>query len=187
MSSSSANRPLASAAPRQGEVVGGKYRIEQKLGMGGMGLVLQATHLQLGEPVALKFLHAHVAEDGYEVERFLREARAAARIKSEHVARVLDVGTLPDGAPFMVMELLVGEDLHRVVRDRGALPVVEAVEYVLQACRAIAEAHQLGIVHRDLKPANLFLTSRADGSPLVKVLDFGIRQGSMPDRIRASR
>jgi serine/threonine protein kinase len=139
-----------------------------------MGIVVRATHLQLGEAVALKFLHGHVAQDADHVQRFLREARAAVRIKSEHVARVMDVGTLPSGAPFIVMELLVGEDLHRVTCQRGPLPVAEAVEYVLQACRAIAEAHQLGIVHRDLKPANLFLTRRADGTPLIKVLDFGI-------------
>jgi eukaryotic-like serine/threonine-protein kinase len=148
--------------------------VEEVLGQGGMGLVVRAVHLQLGEPVALKFLLGDLARDRAHVERFVREARAAVRIKSEHVARVLDVGTLPGGQPFMVMELLLGQDLHRVSRQTGPLPVTEAVDYVAQACSAIAEAHRLGIIHRDLKPANLFLTRRADGSPLVKVLDFGI-------------
>jgi serine/threonine-protein kinase len=157
-----------------GSIVAEKYRVEQILGRGGMGLVVRARHLQLGEEVALKFLHAARAFDAANKERFLREARAAVRIRSEHVARVFDVGTLPTGEPFMVMELLEGSDLHRLSRQRGPLPVPEAVEYLLQACRAIAEAHQLGIVHRDLKPANLFLTTRADGTPLLKVLDFGI-------------
>jgi serine/threonine protein kinase len=175
MSSSSAPDSLPSTHPPPGTVVAGKYRIGQSLGAGGMGVVVEARHLQLGEAVALKFLHGHLASgSGDHLERFLREARATARIKSEHVARVLDVDTLPGGEPFMVMELLIGEDLEQVSAERGPLPVAETVECVMQACHAIAEAHQHGIVHRDLKPANLFLTRRADGSPLVKVLDFGI-------------
>jgi serine/threonine-protein kinase len=174
MSSPSAPRPSDAAVPRPGEVVAGKYRIEERLGAGGMGVVLRATHLQLGEPVAIKLLHGEMLHDVDQVRRFLREAPATVRIKSEHVARVLDAGTLRGGEPFMVMELLVGEDLQRLCRRRGPLPFEEAAAYVLQACSAIAEAHQLGIVHRDLKPPNLFLTHRADGSPLVKVLDFGI-------------
>src|SRR5690606_4039186 len=108
------------------------------------------------------------------VTRFLREARAAVQIQSEHVARVMDVGTLDSGAPYIVMEFLRGLDLKEVSTRRGPLPISEAVDFVLQACDAVAEAHSLGIVHRDLKPSNLFLTERPDGSPLVKVLDFGI-------------
>ncbi len=139
-----------------------------------MGVVVAATHLQLGQLFALKFLLPHMCEHGEAVERFAREARAAVQIQSEHVARVTDVGTLESGAPYMVMEYLLGSDLSEVLQSRGPLAVAEAVGFLLQACEAIAEAHALGIVHRDLKPANMFLTRRRDGSPLVKVLDFGI-------------
>jgi serine/threonine-protein kinase len=166
--------PGADDGPQPGELVAGKYLIERRLGQGGMGTVYAAMHVQLREAVAIKCLRAHVAQNPAMVARFVREARAAVRIKSEHVARVLDVGSLPAGEPFMVMELLAGQDLHRVSAERGPLPVAEAALYVAQACDAVAEAHLYGIVHRDLKPANLFLTRRADGSPLVKVLDFGI-------------
>jgi serine/threonine-protein kinase len=156
----------------EGEVLAGKYRIERVLGQGGMGVVVAAMHLQLNQRVAIKLLLAGATADT--VERFLREARAAVRLKSEHVARVIDVGALPDGAPYMVMEYLEGSDLSGVVRGTGALSVHDAVEYLLHACEAISEAHSIGIVHRDLKPANLFLTRAADGSSTVKVLDFGI-------------
>jgi serine/threonine-protein kinase len=131
-------------------------------------------HLQLDERVAIKFLLPDALANPEAVARFGREARAAVKIKSEHVARVTDVGTLENGAPYMVMELLRGHDLSAALRESGAMPVHLAVQYVLQACEALAEAHAVGIVHRDLKPANLFLTSRADGSFCVKVLDFGI-------------
>jgi serine/threonine-protein kinase len=163
-----------SAPVAEGDILAGKYEVIRVIGAGGMGVVVEARHLQLDQHVALKFLlvDEHQSEDA--VGRFLREGRAAAQIKSEHVARVSDVGTLEGGAPFIVMEYLQGEDLSEVVAKRGALGVREAVDYVLQACEAIAEAHALGIIHRDLKPANLFLARRADGSPLVKVLDFGI-------------
>jgi eukaryotic-like serine/threonine-protein kinase len=157
-----------------GEVLAGKYRVEQVLGQGGMGVVVAAMHLQLGQLVALKFLLPHMCQHAEAVVRFSREARAAVQIQSEHVARVTDVGTLESGAPYMVMEYLKGSDLGDVLRLRGPLPIAEAVGFLLQACEAIAEAHALGIVHRDLKPANMFLTQRRDGSPLVKVLDFGI-------------
>ncbi|HEY2518359.1 MAG TPA: serine/threonine-protein kinase, partial [Polyangiaceae bacterium] len=143
------------------------------LGRGGMGVVFAATHLQLEQRVAIKVL----LEDGTDPkmrERFAREARAASKIRSEHVAHVLDVGELGSGVPYMVMEYLVGEDLARRVKTRGAVPAVEAVGYVLQACEALAEAHVAGIVHRDLKPANVFLARRADGSIVVKLLDFGV-------------
>jgi serine/threonine-protein kinase len=165
----------ASSSPvRVGDVLAGKYRVERVLGVGGMGVVVAATHLALDEKVALKFLLPEIARDPANVARFLREARAAAKIRSEHVARVTDVGTLDGGAPYLVMEYLDGEDLAARVARGGPLPVSQAVDCVLQACEALAEAHVLGIVHRDLKPANLFLSRRADGSPSVKVLDFGI-------------
>jgi serine/threonine-protein kinase len=157
-----------------GQILLGKYRIERVLGMGGMGVVVAATHVTLEERVAIKFLLPQALSNGEAVARFLREARAAVRIKSEHVARVTDVGQLENGAPYMIMEYLDGADLGTIGQRRGALPFDEGVEYVLQACEAIAEAHALGIVHRDLKPANLFLVTRADGTPCVKVLDFGI-------------
>jgi eukaryotic-like serine/threonine-protein kinase len=159
---------------QQGDLVAGKYRVTRVLGEGGMGLVVAAVHEQLEQPVALKFLHAEHVSRPEVVQRFLREARAAVKIHSEHVARVLDVGTNDDGAPFMVMEYLQGEDLEQILTARGPLPVQEAVGYVLQACEAVAEAHSLGIVHRDLKPANLFVAARPSSKPVVKVLDFGI-------------
>ncbi len=165
-----------SAPISEGEVLAGKYRIERILGRGGMGVVVQATHLQLGQRVAIKFLHERAKAEN--VERFLREARASVRLKSEHVARVLDVGELDNGAPYMVMEYLTGNDLSQVLKKRGQLPIAEAVGYVLDACEAIAEAHASGIIHRDLKPANLFLTTAADGSHMVKVLDFGISKAT---------
>ena len=162
------------AGVQPGQILLGKFRIERVLGMGGMGVVVAATHVTLEERVAIKFLLPHALSNGEAVTRFLREARAAVRIKSEHVARVTDVGQLETGAPYMIMEYLDGTDLGSLVQRNGALPIEESVEYVLQACEAIAEAHALGIVHRDLKPANLFLVRRADGTPSVKVLDFGI-------------
>ncbi len=163
---------VARVAP--GEVLEGKYRVERILGSGGMGVVVAARHLALRELVAIKFLRDEYAVDERLVARFLREARAAARIKSEHVARVFDVGTFDDGVPYMVMEHLAGADLAAHLEEQGPLPPEVAVDYVLQACEALAEAHACGIVHRDLKPANLFLTRRGDGTACIKVLDFGI-------------
>ncbi len=117
------------------------------------------------ETVAVKLLHPHVLANPRSIDRFLREARVTMRLRGEHVARVHDVGALDDRTPFVVMESLEGADLGALLRDRGRLPVREAVDYVLQACEAVAEAHAIGVVHRDLKPANLFLTTRIDGSP----------------------
>jgi len=157
-----------------GQILAGKYRIERVLGRGGMGVVVSARHIQLDEQVALKFLLPDALANQDAVRRFEREARAAVKIKSEHVARVTDVGTLESGSPYMVMEYLSGKDLGDYLAHLGPLPLEEAVEYVLQACEAIAEAHSMGIIHRDLKPANLFRIVRADGTPSIKVLDFGI-------------
>jgi eukaryotic-like serine/threonine-protein kinase len=157
-----------------GDVIDGKFEVEKVLGTGGMGTVVAARHLRLDQRVALKFIHRELARDDEVNRRFLREAKAAARLRSEHVCRVLDVATLSDGTPYIVMEFLEGLDLGDVLRGDGPLPVATAVEYLIQACEAIAEAHAAGIVHRDLKPQNLFLTRRPSGLPLVKVLDFGI-------------
>jgi len=165
-------------------IAGGKYRVNRLLGEGGMGWVVVATHLQLEQRVALKFMRS--AKNPEAVARFLREARAAARIQSEHVARVSDVGTLENGSPYLVMEYLEGEDLSELIDAKGALPEFLAVDYAMQACEGLAEAHAAGIIHRDLKPANLFLARRTDGSVRVKLLDFGISKlspapGSQPE------
>ena len=156
--------------PPPGALVGGKYRLDRLLGHGGMGVVYSATHTLLDVPVAVKVL---TATGSNTIRRFMNEARAAARIQSEHVTRVSDFGTTDSGQPFMVMELLEGEDLDDMLKRRKVLPIEEAVDYVVQALAGMSEAHALGIVPRDLKPKNLFLTWRA-GRPRVKVLDFGI-------------
>jgi serine/threonine-protein kinase len=161
---------------RPGDVLADKYRVERLLGSGGMGYVVAARHLQLDQLVAMKFLRRDAAEvdDAEAMGRFLREAKAVARLKDEHVAKVFDVGTLDSGEPYIVMEHLEGFDLASLAKERGAISPAEAVEYVLQACEALAEAHRLSIVHRDIKLANLFVTRGHGGTPLVKVLDFGI-------------
>ena len=155
-------------------MVAGKYRVERILGEGGMGVVVAAEHLSLRQRVAVKFLRPESLLRAEAVERFVREAQSAAAIQSEHVARIIDVGTQESGAPYIVMEHLTGRDLGDLLRERGPLPVEEAVGYVLQACEAMAEAHARGIVHRDLKPSNLFLASVVGGPPVLKILDFGL-------------
>jgi serine/threonine-protein kinase len=156
-------------------IVDGKYRVERLLGEGGMGVVVAATHLGLEQRVAIKFLHADAMRNKDAVERFQREAKVAAKVKSEHVTRVSDVGAVEEaGVPYIVMEYLEGSDLGDLIRQDGRLPIDDACEIALQACEALAEVHAAGIVHRDLKPSNLFVTRRADGSPCVKLLDFGI-------------
>jgi serine/threonine-protein kinase len=159
---------------RIGDILADKYRVDAILGMGGMGVVVSAWHIELERRFAMKFLLPSLAQNFEAAERFRREARASARIQSENVARVLDVGTMDGGVPFMVMEYLEGHDLATELGRGGALSVTEAVDFVLQASCAIAEAHAKGIVHRDLKPANLFLTMRSDHTKLIKVFDFGI-------------
>ena len=156
-----------------GTVLARKYRVEKVLGIGGMGIVVAATHLDLREMRAIKLIRPDAIND-QAIERLLREARAVVRLKSEHVAEVYDLGRLESGTPYIVMELLEGQDLSAMLKARGPLPIADAVLYVTQACHAVAEAHALGIVHRDLKPGNLFVTRRQDGSECVKVLDFGI-------------
>ncbi len=174
-------------APALGTVVADKYELQSILGVGGMGVVYGATHLQLGQSVAIKVLIADELQRKEALTRFLREARAAAALQSDHVVRIFDVGTLPDGVPYMVMERLRGKDLGAVLAQRGALAWGEAAEYIAQACHALGLAHLAGIIHRDLKPSNLFLSRRSDGSPLVKVLDFGISKtlGSLGESTQA--
>jgi serine/threonine protein kinase len=162
------------AGVRAGDVLAGKYRVERILGVGGMGVVVAAHHVELDNRVAIKFLRAPFLNNDEAVARFAREARAAVKITSEHVARVRDVGTLENGSPYMVIEYLEGRDLSAWLRERGPLPAEQAVDFVIQACVAVAEAHALGIIHRDLKPANLFCIRRSDGQLSIKVLDFGV-------------
>ena len=157
-----------------GQVLVGKYRVERQIGRGGMGIVLAATHLQLEHLVAIKVLRRDLLEDDKALTRLLSEARAAAKIRSEHVARVLDVGTLENGSPFIVMEYLEGEDLADLLDRQGALDVSQAVRFLLQSCEALAEVHAAEMVHRDLKPGNLFLAKLPDGSYSLKIVDFGI-------------
>lgn len=172
---------MAASPVRVGEVLAEKYRVEEILGQGGMGIVVAAWHLELEQRVAVKFLLPDFAENREAAERFRREARAAVKIQSEHVARVVDVGTMSGGIPYMVMEFLSGHDLSTELERFGKFKIDDAVDCVFQTCMAMAEAHSKGVIHRDLKPANLFLTSRADGSRLVKVLDFGISKSIQND------
>jgi serine/threonine-protein kinase len=164
-----------------GTLLMGKYRIEKVLGQGAMGVVVAATHLGFGTQVAMKFMLPARGSDAERHERFLQEARIAARLTSAHAGKVLDVGRMEgSGTPYLVMEYLQGRDLDALLEEDGVLPFSEAVGYILQVCEAIAEAHRAGIVHRDLKPANLFLSRFADGSPCVKVLDFGVSKLTEP-------
>jgi len=162
--------------PKIGDIVAEKYRIESVAGEGGMGIVYRAHHLTLDQPIALKVLFGDAASRDTSVERFAREAQAAARISTKHVARVMDAGALADGRPFIAMELLEGENLEtRLERENGGgIPVQDACDYMMQALTALGHAHAAGIVHRDIKPPNLFICKDADGQELVKVLDFGI-------------
>ncbi len=165
---------MSTARVKPGDVLGAKYKVERILGAGGMGIVVAARHIDLGQRVALKFMLKEAMSDPSHAERFLREAKAAVQLKSAHTARVLDVGRLKNGEPYMVMEYLDGCDLDAEMRTRGPLPPHVAVDYILQASEALAEAHGLGMIHRDVKLKNLFLTATVDGRPLVKVLDFGL-------------
>lgn len=145
-----------------------------------MGVVAKCTHLGLNEQVAIKMLRQDVLLDRDAVERFMREAQAASKLKSEHVARVVDVGVFDQtGVPYMVMEFLDGHDLGELIDQQKTIPAPWACLLVLQAAEALAEAHSINIVHRDVKPTNLFVTWRPDGTAIVKVLDFGISKAPM--------
>ncbi len=168
-----ANLAAIHAVPTVGDRIG-KYVVDRVIGSGGMGLVVAARHEALNEIVAIKLLRPKAAGDKIHSERFAREARSMIKIKSEHVVRVLDAGTLDSGAPYIVMEYLVGRDLAQLLREQGPMNCQRASDLMLQVCEAVANAHAVGVVHRDLKPSNFFVTQRPDGSTLVKVLDFGI-------------
>ncbi|WP_394841065.1 protein kinase [Pendulispora brunnea] len=163
-----------------GQLFLGKYRIERLVGKGGMGAVYAAVDSDLARKVAIKILLPHIASSRTAATRFVNEGRAAARIESEHVARVYSAGRTQQGLPFMILELLDGTDVADLLEKRKRLGVEEAVDIMIDALQAVAEAHRLGIVHRDLKPSNLFLHRRGNGSQVVKVLDFGISKLTQP-------
>lgn len=157
-----------------GREVGAKYRILRLVGRGGMGAVYEAENLRLGKRVALKFIDIESARNPEGVQRFIREARAASAIESGHVVQVFDVAELDDGRPYMVMELLRGENLGALLGRRRQLTARETVHIAIQILRGLQRAHDNGIVHRDLKPENVFLVDTEDDSLFVKVVDFGI-------------
>lgn len=164
-------------AVRPGMVIADKYRVQKELGRGGFGVVVRAVHLAMDQIVAIKILtvgEGGEAEWKEDAARFKREAQATAALRSEYVVRMLDADFLEDGSPYMVMEYLEGETLHHAIHTRGPLPIAEAVDHVVQVLAALGEAHAAGIVHRDLKPANVLITSGAGGTPVAKVLDFGV-------------
>ncbi len=163
-----------------GSVLAGKFRVERMLGRGGMGTVVAATHLQLETVFALKFIKPELASRPGLIDRFLREAKASAQLRGDHICRVFDVSTI-DGIPYLVMELLEGTDLAKLLAKEGMLTAARACNYVLQACAGVAVAHAAGIVHRDIKPGNLFVTNGPGGVDAIKVLDFGLAKVSLGD------
>ncbi|HVY45244.1 MAG TPA: serine/threonine-protein kinase, partial [Minicystis sp.] len=175
MSSGFGQRAIA-GIPGPGEVIAGRFRVEREIGVGGMGAVVAAARLDRpGERVAIKLMLPSLAEQSDFLARFVREAKVVTRLSSEHVARVVEIGSSDGGAPFMVMELLEGVNFDALLKRAAApLPIAQVVGWMLEACDAIADAHAHGVVHRDLKPSNLFLARRAGGADVVKVLDFGI-------------
>ncbi len=168
------HRAKLAGLPDIGAVVAGKYRLERLLGRGGVGVVFEAEHVKLRQRVAVKFLAAEMHEHKEMVERFEREARAMARLGGPYVARVTDVDQTEDGLSFLVMELLNGHDLQNELKQRGPLPIAEAVRWVRLACLGMRDVHAAGVVHRDLKPANLFLVELPNGERTLKIMDFGI-------------
>ena len=163
-----------SGYPNAGTVLLGKYRVESLIGAGGMGYVLKAHHLELDQPVAIKCLLPELLNREDQVQRFSREARACSKLRGPHVARVMDVGRLPDNSPIIVMEYLEGADLGAIIKAHGAQDPAMAVDMLLQACEGLAEAHGAGIIHRDVKSSNFFIVQPPNQPPLLKVLDFGI-------------
>jgi serine/threonine protein kinase len=155
-------------------VLEGKYKLVRTLGEGGMGVVWAAEHVRLGRPLAVKLLRADLAEQPRTLQRFNQEAVAASRIGSPHIVEVIDLGTAPDGAPFIVMELLEGRTLFDLLRETPQLPIARAADIGCQILSGLAAAHAKGIVHRDLKPANVFLTRFGTREDFVKIVDFGV-------------
>ena len=168
------------------QLVGGKYRIVRLLARGGMGVVYEAQHAVVRRRFAIKFLRPDLAQRREILTRFQREAEAAGALENENVAAAIDFGIAEDGAPYIVMEYLVGESLADLLAREGRLPLARAADLVAQACRGVASAHAAGIVHRDLKPQNLFVCRRQDGTDLIKVLDFGIAKLQAADDASAA-
>jgi serine/threonine-protein kinase len=166
---------------RPGLVVSGRYKVGSLIGAGGMGLVYEAEHLGLGLQVALKVLRPELIDEQRMVDLLHREARCMARLRGEHVVRVLDEGRLETGLPFVVMERLHGLDLRAVLQACSRLPTALTIDYARQVCAALAEAHAAGIIHRDIKPSNLFVTPLASGHSRIKLIDFGIAQHASPE------
>jgi eukaryotic-like serine/threonine-protein kinase len=175
------SQPAARVALGPGDVVAEKFVVERVLGLGGMAQVLAARHLKLGTRVAIKVVHPQLATDPQAVARFVREAQAMASLQSEHAVRVHDVGELPDGVPYLIMDYLEGRDLGALLVERGALPVPLALEYIRQVCDALIEAHAVGIIHRDVKPQNIFVVRKPSGAESVRVLDFGLAKAVTTD------
>jgi serine/threonine protein kinase len=169
-----------------GKLVGGKYRIVRLLAEGGMGVVYEAQHAVVRRRFAIKFLRPDLAERRDILTRFQREAEAAGALENENVAAAVDFGISEQGAPYIVMEYLVGESLADLLAREGPLPVARAAELVTQACRGVGAAHAIGIVHRDLKPHNLFVCRRHDGTDFIKVLDFGVAKLQAADEASAA-
>jgi serine/threonine-protein kinase len=165
-----------------GSVLAGKFRIERVIGIGSMGVVLAATHLGIDEKVAIKFIRSEMQKLPGVLARFAREAKAAVRLKSEHIAQVLDVGVSDSIGPYIVMEYLEGQNLAEILESQGPLEIRRAAYYVMQACEALAMAHANGITHRDIKPENLFVTRQGDRE-LVKLLDFGISKAALTGKV----
>jgi eukaryotic-like serine/threonine-protein kinase len=169
-----------------GALIAEKYRVTRMIGAGGMGTVWEGRHVEVGYRVAIKVLRADQLGDPENVKRFHGEARAVAKLRTKHVAKIYDVGQLPDGRPFIVMEFLDGVDLQAELVSRGRLPFDEACRHVIAACVAVTEAHSHGIIHRDLKPANLFL-AREGSETVLKVVDFGISKVASDDGVRLTQ
>jgi serine/threonine-protein kinase len=166
--------PRKPSALAVGDVVAERYQVESVIGAGGMGIVYEAKHLGLGTKVALKVIRPDIAQNSSLWKRFAREARALGALHNKHVVRVHDAGTLPSGLRYLVMELLLGTDLRRLLQEGGPMPVQRAVDYVLQVCSALGDAHRLHIIHRDIKPENIFLARFRACEPTIKLLDFGV-------------
>ena len=176
--------------PAPGEIIDGKYRCERLIGVGGMGAVVQATHLLRKAPVALKFMNPYIATRGSYVERFINEAVAASRIDSEHVVKIFDVGQLPDGTPYLVMEYLEGLDLAAVLEQDGApglTSIPRSMHFAVQVLRGLQMAHDAGIIHRDMKPSNCFVVDKEGDPDFVKLLDFGISKLQQPDDVKLTQ
>jgi serine/threonine-protein kinase len=169
-----ARDPKAPLTPAEGDLVAERYRVGPVIGAGGMGIVYRATHVELGTAVALKVIRPDMARNSSIWRRFSREARALGALSNRHVVRVNDAGTLASGLRYLVMELLEGIDLRRLLQQRGALPREQAVDYAIQVCSALGDAHRLNIIHRDIKPENIFIANVRGSEPEVKLLDFGV-------------